>query len=61
MRAVRICACGAGKSRAALLQKRTASHFKTLKQFCLHISYLTMLGRVGWENIWLAVIAHGPP
>ena len=63
MRAVRICASGTGKSRTALLQKRTASRVKTPSKFVfkLVIKYLlTKLGRVGWENIRLSVLAHRP-
>ena len=66
MRAVQICASGARKSRTALLQKRTASRVKTSrKNFCLQIGHiikylLTKLGRAGWENISLSVMAHGP-
>ena len=35
------------------------------KQICLQIGHmikylLTKLGRAGWENIWLSVMAHGP-
>ena len=61
MRAVRICASGAGKSRTTLLQKRTASRVKTSRKFGHMIKYLlTKLGRAGWENIWLSVMVHGP-
>ena len=65
MRAVRIWASGAGKSRTVLLQKRTASRVKNFKKICLQIGHmikylLTKLGWAGWENISLSVVAHGP-
>ena len=65
MRVVRIYASGAGKSRTALLQKRTATHVKTSRKFvsklAIMITYLlTKLSQARWENIWLSVIAHGP-
>ena len=56
MRAVRICASRAGKSRKALLQKRTASRVKICFQIGHMIKYLlTKSGRAGWENIWRSV------
>ena len=62
MRAVRICASGAGKSRAALIQNRTASRVKTSRKFSHMTKYLlTKLGLAGWENIWLSVMVHLEP
>ena len=66
MRDVRIYASGAGKSRTALPQKRSASGVKTSRKFVpklviIIIKYLlTKSGRAGWENIWLSVMAYGP-
>ena len=56
-----ICVSGAGKSRTALLQKRTVSRVKTSRKVGHMINYLlTKLGWAGWENIWVSIMAHRP-